>query len=43
MSVWDMRKEILYINGPVYARSFETTPFQSVRSMALSAMTVECE
>ena len=35
MSVWDRRKEILLV------RSVKTTPLQSAKSMALSAMTVE--
>ena len=42
MSVWDMRKEILYGNGLV-VKVNKTTPLLSVRSIAQSAMTVERE
>ena len=42
MSVWDRRKEILYGNGLV-GKVIQTTPLPSARSMAQSAMTVECE
>ena len=40
MSVWDRRKEILYGNGSV-GEVRQSTPLESVRSMALSAMTIE--
>ena len=40
MSVWDRRKEILYGNGSV-GEVRQSIPLQSVRSMALSAMTFE--
>ena len=42
MSVWDRRKEILYGNGSA-GDVIQTTPLLSARSMAQSAMTVECE
>ena len=42
MSVWDGKKEILYGTGSIGEVS-QTTPLQCVRSMALSAMTVEHE
>ena len=40
MSAWDRRKEILYSNGSV-GEVRQSTPLQSARSMALSAMMVE--
>ena len=40
MSVWDRREEILYGNGS--ADEVDPTPLHSGRSMALSAVTVEC-
>ena len=39
MSAWDKRKEILCGNGSV-GEVRQSTPLQSVRSMAPSAMTV---
>ena len=40
MSVWNRRKEILYVNGSIGEVS-QTTPLQGARSMALGAMTVD--
>ena len=40
VSVWDKENEFLYVNGSAYMGN-RTTPLQSVRSWALSAMTVE--
>ena len=42
MSVWNRRKEILYGNGSTDEVG-QTTPLQSAWSMALGAMTVDCE
>ena len=42
MSVWNRRKEILYGNGSI-GQVGQTTPLQSVGSMALGAMTVDYE
>ena len=40
MSVWNRRKEILHGNGSI-GEDGQTTPIQSVWSMALGTMTVD--
>ena len=42
ISVWDRRREILYGNG-LLVEVNQKNPLLSVRSMAQSAMMVECE